>query len=349
MCVLCMHTMSSRFAVNEATNVQWWYRLRLVHELANWVFQNLDSRHATWGNSPDKKATPERRRTKAMQYVIEHLALGKMLYPLERVDPLFTEGAYEDESLQLQLRPGAYPAFQIQIQRKLERIHEFDPTSRQAISWDEATGGIGEAALERLEQLSAKLKRNRKLTDSKVEQEIIGLVLRYKCMGGFENTFHGSVPAEWGRLLSTYQECFASPLNHKFKTYYSMFEQDKVFGSKGNFFAAVHRNHGVLPSGCYEINPPWMNASFELIELILRKSIKKGSRITAIMVGPCWKDTRWIPALKNLVGESQYSYSGVANLLYSQDMNGNNFRLKTIYWVISTDEVPEEQLRALLR
>ena len=339
--------MPNVFAVNKTTNKQWWYRLRLVHELANWVFQHLDSRHATWGKSLDKKATPEGRRTKAMQYVIEHMALGVMLFPLERADPLFTEKEYEDESLQLQLEPGTYPAFRAQVEKKIERLRAFDPASRETISWDEATNGINEAAIARLEQLWTRLERKRKLSESQIEQEMIGLVLRYKCMGGFENTFHGSVPAEWGQRLADYHECFASPLNHKFKTYYSMFEQDKVFGSNGNFFAAVQENRGILPSGYYEINPPWMNASFEMVARILKRSINKGSRITTIMVGPCWKDTRWIPALKSLVEELPHSHSGIANLLYSQDMNGETFKLKTIYWVISTDEMPEGQMRFL--
>ena len=220
--------------VNITTNKQWWYRLQLIHELANWVYQCLNPAHATWGRSTDKKATDDGRRTKAMQYVIEHLALGKMLFPFEREDQLFTKRTYNDESMQLQLTPGLYPAFQAQVQSKLVRMSEFDPLLRREVSWDKATSGIGAEGMRCLSQLRNSLCEKR-LTESQIDQEMIGLVLRYKCMSAFENNFYGSVPSEWGDVLSHYQECFASPLNHKFRTYYSMFEEDMVFGSKGIF------------------------------------------------------------------------------------------------------------------
>jgi hypothetical protein len=48
--------------------------------------------------------------------------IGRMLYPWvspdpDVDDPLFTEEQYEHNSLQLQLRPGAYPEFQAEVQQ----------------------------------------------------------------------------------------------------------------------------------------------------------------------------------------------------------------------------------------
>ena len=60
---------------------------------------------------------------------------------------------------------------------------------------------------------------------------------------------------------------------NKFKEYYSIFESDHVFGSKGSFFEMIAQNEYILPSGKYEINPPWNNECYDAIVKILAKVI----------------------------------------------------------------------------
>ena len=116
-------------------NKMWWLRLLCVHELVSWVLHKLNTKHETWGSALDKKDTPEGRKREAMQYVIDHIALGKMLHPFESVDSLFTSLQYDDESMRLQLLPGKYPDFQAQVQRKIRRISEFDLRTAPSVPW----------------------------------------------------------------------------------------------------------------------------------------------------------------------------------------------------------------------
>lgn len=232
---------TSSFEVTKSSNKQWRFRVQLVKELENWVYENLNTRHATWGRQIDKKLCVAGKRRKARQYVIEHLALGKMKYPLEEKDPLFTEHQYDDESMQLQLKPGVYPAFQTFVQHQLQRVGCFNPSDVTEVTWKEVSEGINAKSLLVLRKLCDQL-------DQQVDKAIqmIGLVLRYKCIGGFTDNLHGSIPSSWATVLNDFSECFASPLNHKFEDYYSMFEEDKIFGSKGNFFGWSSKMAGLF-------------------------------------------------------------------------------------------------------
>lgn len=53
-------------------------------------------------------------------------------------------------------------------------------------------------------------------------------------------------------------ELFASPFNNNYKKYYSLFETDKNFGSKGNYIQIIKQK-----KGCYEVNPPFLESVFE--------------------------------------------------------------------------------------
>ena len=67
--------------------ILWNERLKIVNYLCNWIAKNL--------NSSIKKFE---RLDKAQQYVYGYLALGKMKYPMDKFDPLFTKRDYLDES-----------------------------------------------------------------------------------------------------------------------------------------------------------------------------------------------------------------------------------------------------------
>ena len=240
--------------------------------------------------------------------------------------------------MELQLKPGMYPAFQARVQHQLRRVIGFNPLDVSVVTWREVSQGMNGTSISRLRELCNQL-------DDQVDKrtEMIGLVLRYQCMGGFTDNFHGSVPCRWGAVLDKFTECFASPLNHKFENYYSMFEQDRVFGSKGNFFRMVEENGGVIPSGRYEMNPPWMNAMYELLVEIIEKSVLKQNTIQAIIVGPHWTDTKWIPKMDGLLGSFQayrgHSFGNRKRLQYSHDMSGDHFWLDSAYWVFSSEPI----------
>jgi hypothetical protein len=81
---------------------------------------------------------------------------------------------------------------------------------------------------DKIENLRRELRVRSSESGDWVEQQLIGLVLRYACMGAFGDNLHGSVSSDLPRLLwGDYVECFASPFNHKFPKYYSIYEQDR--------------------------------------------------------------------------------------------------------------------------
>lgn len=341
------------FLVNRETNYHWMRRLESLKPLAEWVSQNFSEEPVKFDGSRSytKKITQEGKAKKGWQYVYEHLAVGKMMFPLEQVDPLFTASQYEDESLKLQLRPGRYRVFQRMVQDTLAGLHhEFTGECDASPTWEDletqftnelVTNKASQEIIQRLRrELCARLGEVNPRAD-RVDQEMIGLVLRYKCMGAFSDNLHGSIPGMWSELLGEeWVECFASPFNHKFAKYYSIYEQDRVFGSLGNFFSMLKLTHGVLPAyGKYEMNPPWNNQMYEKLEEILERSLACQSMIEVIVIGPKWKDTRWIPGITELIelnpGYTDNSFKGEREIRYKNDMTGRPFLKDSVYWVFS--------------
>ena len=321
-------------------NKKWRLRLKLVKELRLWVSYNLK-------NSQKSREYKER---KAMQYTTEHLALGKMIFPLENEDPLFTKKEYEDVSMQEQLKIGKYREFQDLVKMKLNIVITKDVSRELNVTWNEIFRMIKDKNLDHLRKLQNRLTGGQTCELGKASVEItnkmIGLVLRYQCLGAFEDNFHASIPQEWSTDLEDFTECFASPLNHKLGSYYSMFDDDKEFGSKGSFFGYIQENNGILPNGKYEMNPPWMNAMYEKLQTIVDSSIKAERIITVILIGPNWKETLWIPGtdsvLRNLPDPYWInSYSIHAIVSYIHDINQQTFQQKTLIWVFSNDAVPD--------
>ena len=360
------------FTVNRETNSHWLLRLRLVEDLSNWVFRHLNPHAVTWegSKSHEKKDTVEGRLAKAHQYVYEHLAVGKMEFPLERVDPLFTRSQFDDHSMISQLIPGSYPVFQRNVQAALTYLHDnLDkccPDDCES-SWDHIQSKMSPETLQTMHEVRRDLcdrattsensrshRKRVEVTEEWTDQQMVGLVLRYKCMGAFSDNLHGSVPACWLRELGPeYVECFASPFNHKFNKYYSIYEQDKVFGSLGNFFTMISRSNGMFPDhGKYEINPPWNNQMYEKVRDILRETLsRRNVDIEAIIVGPNWSKTAWIPGITALLTINRdYKYSSFGNdgrIQYMNDIKGMNFTQKSVYWVFSRRGIPDKVLDLL--
>jgi hypothetical protein len=358
------------FAVNRETNSHWILRHRIVSDLSYWVARHLNPETVMWEGSIShvKKSTPEGRLVKAHQYVYEHLAVGKMKYPNERVDPLFTASSYNDHSMISQLIPGSYPCFQRNVKTALtylhKHLHECCPNDPEN-SWEHVKSTMSPENLKIMDQLRVDLCRHtnnsvsrpRKriaATDDWVDQQMVGLVLRYKCMGAFSDNLHGSVPACWLKELGPeYVECFASPFNHKFDRYYSIYQQDTVFGSLGNFFSMISQNDGKLPDfGKYEINPPWNNQMYQQVQKILKRTLlQRDVNIEVIIVGPNWSDTKWIPGITELLDlNPSYKHGSFGNdgrMQYINDMKAKNFHQKSVYWVFSRRGIPDHVLDIL--
>lgn len=102
-----------------------------------------------------------------------------------------------------------------------------------------------------------------------------------------------AVPPDVMNLLQTnlccYTELFASPLNTHNKNYYSLFELDRVFGSKGNFFQAPDTD---FESGTYQVNPPFIDPLFtkttERILELLAIAEQNNRDLTFIYIMPEW-------------------------------------------------------------
>lgn len=341
--------------VNPRTNKQWRFRVELVDDLRKWVLERLDPNSKVYRNI-NKKLTPEGREQKAEQYVIEHLALGKMIHPLEPVDPLFTQEDYDDESMREQLLDGLYPEFRAEVREKLHKVLDFDTASAPPVKWSWIEGELRKRKYKthRLQELQDGLSKAKGAqckplgtASPEITEKMIGLVLRYMCMGAFDSNFHGSVSQSWAQELPGFVECFASPFNHKFRTYYTMFEQDRDFGSSGNFFVMLGHRGGVLPPGRYEMNPPWMNAMYERLQEVMECTMDAGVDVLVVIMGPKWKDTKWIPGLTRIMEEAPEAYLKhsrhiVDKVSYVQDMTKVKFDFDTVAWIFSKRPVPEQ-------
>jgi hypothetical protein len=337
------------FEVNGRTNMQWARRYLLVEDLVIWVRFNLNL--AT--PNMRKKHSESDKMGKSRQYVYEHLAIGKMKHPLERDDPLFTRASYNDASMMTQLVFGKYPEFQALVADVMKSLHEYMPNAGKEITLPDIMVDLPASSHPKIREMREVLILHNpaRLDDNAwLDTQLVGLILRYKCMGGFGDNLHGSVPDTWTTELGPgFVECFASPFNHKFETYYSIFEQDKVFGSKGNFFAELQPKGYVLPDGKYEINPPWNNEMYQAVQMILANSMRSRT-IQAIIVGPDWTKTTWIPGitdLLNIPGYKTNSYTGAKRIAYVNDAMLTDFPANTVYWVISKTYIDQRMLDRL--
>ena len=131
-----------------------------------------------------------------------------------------------------------------------------------------------------------RLAGNRSKTD-----EYIWLILTlYQLLDG--NSLQWAVPPNvmwvFKEKLHCHTDIFASPLNAYNKNYYSLFHYDRIFGSKGNFFAAPDSD---FQSGTYHINPPFIDAVFQKTTNRIHHLLNKSkAALTFIYVMPDWKD-----------------------------------------------------------
>jgi hypothetical protein len=90
-------------------------------------------------------------------------------------------------------------------------------------------------------------------------------------------------------------EMFASPFNVNLSSeaYYSIFEQDKIFSSDGNVFETS------IPSGDYEVNPPFDDYILGKLHKLLEDLLSSKSFYKFVIILPNWADSVHIQALKD--------------------------------------------------
>jgi hypothetical protein len=147
-------------------------------------------------------------------------------------------------------------------------------------------------------------------------------------------------------------ECFASPFNHKFTTYFSIFEEDRVFGSQGNFFKTIKEHHGTLPPNVqrFEMNPPWINAVYERLVEIVDYALSTRPDLEIIVLAPQGVVTRWIPGFSSLLQEGKntsyaahsitpYTTVQPKTMQYIHDLSDTKLFFSTVSWVFTSSEV----------
>ena len=118
------------------------------------------------------------------------------------------------------------------------------------------------------------------------------LLVRYEALagGGYQAALNGAsfsaLQEHWGVEM----ECFASPLNCRFRRYCSAFpDTDVWFGSSGSFFEFSPS------SGSFEANPPFVPSVVEAMtkhmQRLLSAAEERGDALSFIVVIPTWQHT----------------------------------------------------------
>ncbi len=316
------------------SNKEWKWRLDVVDSMEKWVKEHLTKR----GEFDRCDRSDAQKEAKAKEYLYGYLFWGRRQYP-DSKDPLFfhDSGASRDRSLENQMTPGAYMEFLVEFAKQMQPPDTFGDEVQYADveSYLGDSRGAFNTCIAALE-----------LDDGCKEQAKIGLILRYRCVGGFDSNLHGSLPEAWSKSLSNFVECFASPLNHKFKAFHSMFEEDNIFGGKGDFFKYLSDNSGILPPGNYEINPPFhvelINQVAEAIKYSFESAETNNSPLRIVCIVPDWPGAEFIyilDSVASILGENAMVFR--KRYAYSHS-NGNPLRVNTIFYVLSSSGVVQD-------
>jgi hypothetical protein len=149
--------------------------------------------------------------------------------------------------------------------------------------------------------------------------QLFCLLARYETFSGNTGGIQGAVPhyvfdALDGEL-AVRSECFASPLNCHFPSFCSAFpDTDAPFGSRGSFFEFAPL------SGCFEANPPFVNATMlamaKRLSTLLTAAEEAGGALLFFVIVPSWTDayffslladSRFLRARQSLV-KKQHEY-----------------------------------------
>ena len=298
------------------SNKTWQRRLNVVLGMEQWMHANI-SRYVSSGGRI-RSRTDDECRSKGAEYLYCNLLLGKTMSPVGW-DPLFVDGYFPDKSLEIQLGTGAdgtvvggaavVRPYWDELHR-LQDAHDVVPSPHTNARF--SSGRVilrsdvirdylphSSAVRSKIFDLEAYLRRLHVGNAQHIDECIIGLVLRYRCVGGFASNQHGSISTQWGMMMPDMVECFASPLNHVFDKYYSIFDEDCVFGGMGNLFKSVGES---FRSGRYEVNPPFEENILDRVsDIVMNTYNDANSQACLVMFAPNWKDSTFFLKLSSLV------------------------------------------------
>ena len=332
------------------TNKVWLRRLRVVLGMERWMWGHI-SMYVVVRDRVVRRGGDEFE-SKGKEYLYCNLLLGKTISP-GGGDPLFTDPPFDDPSLRTQLEMGdegrvlnngvveLYWAelARLRVSCGVDRLTDIDRDDE--ITRESLRQFVPAAANERLESLSYLL-LNKGIPRPEVEQHVIGLILRYRCVGGFESNQHGSISMNWGRRFPDLKECFASPLNHVFDTYYSIFSEDLVFDSKGNIFNSANT---VLPNGRFEMNPPFEETILDRAsDLVVNTFRDTGCASYLVMFAPNWKDSAFYRKLRDLSVELTPSRSSISEYkLRYEHAAGHSPNVSSLMFVFTGSKCTAEE------
>lgn len=160
-----------------------------------------------------------------------------------------------------------------------------------------------------------------------------------------------AVPPAFLQFIKQHMECnteiFASPINHYYDNYYSLFQLDKVFGARGNFFTAPDT---AFSSGCFQVNPPFIDSLFTKTTYrilgLLEAAERVGNKLSFIYIMPRWSDFFTLSAVtdsrfcvKNitLYADKHYYYEyGTASYIRA--------KFNTVIIILSTNDAIAESI-----
>ena len=193
---------------------------------------------------------------------------------------------------------------------------------------------------------------------NRVNYHIWTLYTQYNLLDG--KSLQWALPPAVFQLLSDYMGCqtelFASPINSTYRQYYSLFQHDKFFGSRGNFFTAPDSD---FVAGCYQANPPVIDAIFsrtaDRINNLLQIAEKNSRELTFVFIMPNWLDCQAYREFtaspycrKELIlKHNEHRYIGENNRFIRVHFNTHIFFLSTNVRICST--FLENQIRQRFR
>jgi hypothetical protein len=309
--------------VLQHTNKLWQRRLNVVLSMEVWMAANL-SPYVSGKDGAVVRRSRTDRVEKGREYLYCHLLLGKTLCP-EGGDPLFTDedfwldrGGFKDISLQKQLdldekgsfRPASglvgtnVTAFLREISRLKRSMFDGVGTD-SAPAYDIVRGTyVRGSAVHVIRDLESAM--SGRFSPDVISEHMIGLILRYRCIGGFHSNQHASIQRGWRMSFPNMIECFASPLNHVFDDYFSVFEEDRVFGGKGNLLLSI--KDGALPTPAgrlepydVEMNPPFEETILDkAADIVCKTFAVTGCVVRLVMFVPNWTDSDFFRKLDQL-------------------------------------------------
>jgi hypothetical protein len=122
---------------------------------------------------------------------------------------------------------------------------------------------ISESLFEKLRQKYFGLPKN-------FERDLFKLLYRYTTLWQYQSFLSEENLKLFKEELDCSLECFSCPLYRVYENYCSMFEEDRIFGSLGNFFSFQPYSQNL----CMEINPPYIS---DIIDKTIDKIIEIAS------------------------------------------------------------------------